>query len=92
MAAAAFAMASATACRRTTPRRGAIGGSLAGGGGSKNRKLFFHIAAGAFFALHRSIHPGDEFFKSMTAIFANIFINRHDTLQNQQANSLIIRQ
>ena len=80
--AAAFAMTAAAACRRTAVgSRARRSGGLTGGSGAEYTELFFNIAAGAFFALHRCIYPGNELFKLMPAIFANIFINRHKTTQ-----------
>ena len=67
--------------------------SLTGCGSSEYAELFFNIAAGAFFALHTGIHAGYELFELMTAIFTNVFINRHNAPQKiYSANCLITRQ
>ena len=75
---AALAVAAATAGSRAIFSSGTSrSGGLAGGSGAEDRKLLFHIAAGTLFALHSTIHSGDKFFKGVSAIFADIFVNRH---------------
>ena len=73
----AFAVTTATACRRTTFCRRTAFGGLTAGSGTKHAELFFDITAGTFFALNNTVHTGYEFFKSVSAIFADIFVNRH---------------
>jgi hypothetical protein len=76
MSASAFTVAAAAARGGAT-----VGGGTLGGGrclcSGKYRKLFFNIAAAAFFALYCSSGAGNEFFKCQTALLADIFIYRH---------------